>query len=201
LARHRTFLYVMDTQNDEAELWLRARRNDGAAFAALFDLHHARVYARALGLLGGTHDAEDTAAAAFFELWRKRQSVRLVSGSILPWLLVTTVNLSRNARRGTFRYRQLLHDLPRGPAPSSPNIEESDARHRLASSLGRLGPVDEALFVLTVLEDVPITQAAQAVGLKPSTARVRLHRARARLRNELDDLDPRVRPAMERNPL
>lgn len=190
----------MDTQDDEAELWLRARRNDGAAFASLFDLHHARVYARALGLLGGTHDAEDIAAAAFFELWRKRQSVRLVSGSILPWLLVTTVNLSRNARRSTSRYRQLLHDLPRIVTVTGPDIDESEARQRLASSLRRLGPVDLSLFVLTVLEDVPIAHAAQVVGLKPSTARVRLHRARARLRNELTDLNPSVRPAVERNP-
>lgn len=187
----------MDTQDDEAELWLRARRNDGAAFAALFDLHHARVYRRALGLLGGTHDAEDTAAAAFFELWRRRRSVRLVSGSILPWLLVTTVNLSRNARRSTSRYRQLLHGLPRDEAATGPDIDESETRQRLASSLGRLGPVDEALFVLTVVEDFPITQAAQVVGLKPSTARVRLHRARARLRHELHDLNRNIRPAPE----
>jgi RNA polymerase sigma factor (sigma-70 family) len=191
----------MDSQNDEAELWVRARRDDGAAFGALFDLHHGRVYRRALGLLGDAHEADDAAAGAFFELWRKRRSVRLVSGSILPWLLVTTVNLCRNSRRSTARYRQLLHDLPRSDSATSPEVEELETRHRLAFSLSRLAPIDGALFVLTVLEDVPIAEAAEAVGLKPSTARVRLHRARARLRNELNDLNPNVRPASEGNQL
>ena len=189
----------MHSQDDEAGLWSRARRDDGVAFAALFDLHQARVYRRALGLLGNVHDAEDVAAAAFFELWRKRRTVLLVSGSVLPWLLVTTVNLSRNALRRTLRYRRLLHDLASDKSASGPEVDESDVRQRLASSLGRLSPVDGALFVLTVLEGVPIAQAAEAVGLKASTARVRLHRARARLRDQLPDLNPTARPASEGN--
>lgn len=187
----------MDAQGDETELWLRARRDDGAAFAALFDLHHARVYRRALGLLANIHDAEEVAAAAFFELWRRRRSVHLVNGSVLPWLLVTSVNLSRNVRRGTGRYRRLLHDLASDGSTSAPDLDETGIGQRLASSLERLPPVDGALFVLTILEDVPIAQAAQAVGLKPSTARVRLHRARVRLREELDDMNPTSHPAIE----
>lgn len=182
----------MDSPGDdetEAALWERARHDDGAAFAALFDLHNARVYRRALGLLGSVHDAEDVAAASFFELWRRRRSVRLVTGSVLPWLLVTTVNLSRNTRRSTGRYRRLLRELAPEHAASGPD-RETDVGQRLASSLQRLAPVDGALFVLTVLEDVPIAEAAEAVGLKPATARVRLHRARRKLRDELHDLNP-----------
>jgi RNA polymerase sigma-70 factor (ECF subfamily) len=191
----------MNSQDEEVELWLRARHDDGAAFAALFELHHARIYRRTLPLLGNVHDAEEVAAAAFFELWRKRRSVQLVAGSVLPWLLVTTVNLSRNARRKTGRYRRLLHDLASDESASGPDVDGSEARQRLASSLGRLSPVDGALFVLTVLEGVSITQAAEAVGLKASTARVRLHRARVRLRDELNDLNPSAHPVIEGNEL
>ncbi|MEJ1231002.1 MAG: RNA polymerase sigma factor [Galbitalea sp.] len=189
----------MDIQDDEAELWPRARRDDGAAFATLFDLHHARIYRRALGLLGNVHDAEEVAAAAFFELWRKRHSVQLVAGSVLPWLLVTTVNLSRNARRATGRYRRLLNDLASDELASAPGVDGLEVGQRLASSLGRLSPVDGALFVLTVLEGVPIGQAAEAVGLSASTARVRLHRARMRLRGELRDVNPAADPVIEGN--
>ena len=178
---------------NEAELWQRARRNEGAAFAALFDLHRDRVYRRALRLLGQVHDAEDVTAAAFFELWRKRASVRIVDGSVLPWLLVTTVNLSRNAHRSTARYRRVLQALPREEA----FVAEADPeiRQRLDETLEQLPPVDAALLVLTALEDMPVTDAAETLGLTPGAARVRLHRARARLRLDLTDL----RPATERN--
>ena len=190
-------MYVMD---DEAELWQRARQDDGVAFAALFDLHHARVYRRAFALMGDVHDADDVAAAAFFELWRKRRSVPLVSGSVLPWLLVTTVNLSHNSRRSAARYRALLRNLPHPESVSGPDGEQSETSRRLAAALGQLTPVDAALIVLTVLEDLPVASAAEAVGLKPANARVRLHRARARLRVELQDLKPDFRPIVEGSP-
>ena len=179
----------------EAKLWARARANDGEAFGQLFDLHRDRVYRRALGLLENQHDAEDVTAGAFFELWRKRRSVRLVAGSVLPWLLVTTVNLSRNLRRSTSRYHRLLRATTRRDAVDGPDAEPIETHDRLAVSLSQLGAVDGPLLVLTALEGMPIAQAADAVGVKPATARVRLHRARARLRADLDDLNPSSRPA------
>lgn len=181
--------------DSELELWGRARRNDGAAFAKLFDLHRDRVYRRALGLMRDPHDAEDLTAAAFFELWRKRHSVQTVNETILPWLLVTTVNLSRNMRRSTARYQRLLDSIPRTAQADGRDAEPNDVRGRLAASLGGLSPVDGALLVLTALEGFPIAEAATAVGLKPATARVRLHRARSRLRDDLRDLDPSPLPA------
>jgi RNA polymerase sigma factor (sigma-70 family) len=190
----------MGVTNDEAELWKRARQEDGSAFAQLFDLHHARIYGRALAMVGDVHEADDIAAAAFFELWRKRRSVPLVDGSVRPWLLVTTVNLSRNARRSTARYRGLLRKLPRPELIAGIPTERTESNQRLAASLARLAPVDAVLLVLTVLEDLPVAEAAQAVGMKPATARVRLHRARSRLRVELQDLSSDTRTAIEGSP-
>ena len=63
-------------------MWARAQSKDPHAYADIFDLHSARVYRRALGILGNVHDAEDVTAAAFFELWRKHRAVRLVGGSV-----------------------------------------------------------------------------------------------------------------------
>ncbi|MHC5794938.1 RNA polymerase sigma factor [Lacisediminihabitans sp. FW035] len=187
----------MGVMDNEAELWQRARQDDGWAFAQIFDLHRNRIHGRALSLMGNVHDADEIAAAAFFELWRKRRTVVLVDHSVRPWLLVATVNLSRNARRSTARYRRLLQSLPQPEPVLGHNAEQAEASLRLASSLGRLAPDDAALFVLTALEGLSIAHAAQTIGLKPATARVRLHRARARLRTELGDLKPDTRPAME----
>ncbi|MGH2910056.1 MAG: hypothetical protein ACRDK8_12235 [Solirubrobacteraceae bacterium] len=62
------------------------------------------------------------AASTFLELWRRRADVRLVDQSVLLWLLITATNLSRNAARGTRRYRQFLQRLPR--AQGQPDITE-----------------------------------------------------------------------------
>ena len=190
---------MTESETTEADLWERARRDDGDAFAVLFDRHRARVYHRALGLLADPHDAEDVAAAAFFELWRKRRTVRIVQGSVLPWLLVTTVNLARNTQRSSARYQKVLRTMPRSADAAPPDPQLIETRTRLASSLRQLTSVDAALFVLTAIEDLPIAEAAAAVGVKPSAARMRLHRVRTRLRTDLHDLNPTTRPAAEGN--
>lgn len=179
-------------------MWARAVHDDGAAFALLFDRHRPRIYRRALTLTENTHDAEDVTAAAFYELWRRRRSVTLVAGSVAPWLLVTTVNLTRNHRRAAARYRKLLEELPRSEAVApAVDAEGLEARRRLRDTIRGLSPVEAALLVLTGVEEMPVLQAAQAVGLTPPAARVRLHRLRQRLQHELHDLRPSVRNAPE----
>ncbi len=171
---------------EELATWQRALNGNGAAFAALFRQHQPRVYRRALSLVGGTHDAEDVTALSFFELWRKRRAVRVVDGTVLPWLLVTTVNLSRNHSRGDRRYRHLVASLPHGEAPNAEtvavhNIETTLLGVRLNEAIARLGAVDAALLVLTALDGLSVVEAAAAVGLKPGAARMRLSRVRQRL--------------------
>ncbi|TDW42419.1 RNA polymerase RpoE-like sigma-24 subunit [Curtobacterium sp. PhB42] len=188
----------MKDEQDDGPLWTRAVRDDGAAFAALFDRHRPRIYRRALSLTEHSHDAEDITAAAFYELWRKRKSVTLVAGSVAPWLLVTTVNLTQNHRRAAARYRRLLEALPRDDAQApATDAEDLEARERLRTTIRGLAPQDAALLVLTGVEEMPVWQAAQAVGLKPPAARVRLHRMRQRLQRDLHDLRPSVRNAPE----
>ena len=106
-------LPIVTSYTNEPTAWAAVLESDGNAFAAVFDLHRDRVYHHALRMTTSVHDAEDVAAAAFFELWRRRRSVHLVNDSVLPWLLVTTTNLARNLTRGLRRYRALLATLPR----------------------------------------------------------------------------------------
>lgn len=176
----------------DQNLWGRSLDGDGQAFGQLFDRHRDRVYRHASRLTDTQHDAEDVVASAFLELWRRRDAVRLVDGSALPWLLVTTTNLSRNVARGTRRYRGLLERLPRASdAPDAAEVALGtralgvDARLRLG--FRSLKQVDAQLFALVALEGYSVGDAAIALGLSESAARTRLHRARARLRAQFDD--------------
>lgn len=105
---------------------------DSGAFASIFDLHKDRVFRHAYALLHDRDDAEDAAAVTFLELWRRRQKVRVVNGTVLSWLLVTTTNISRNLIRSRSRYARLLRDLPR----ADPRPDTTDPVHRVHT--GRL---------------------------------------------------------------
>ena len=178
---------MMATIAEETALWSDARAGDGRAFAALFDLHRDRAFRHALRLVGSPADAEDVVAAAFFELWRRRERVRVVDDSVLPWLLVTVTNLARNTSRGLRRHRAALDRLPRSVDLADPAeaAEERIGRERLLGVLRSLSPADAALLVLTGVEDLTPAEAADALGIAPGTARVRLHRARKRMQQRL----------------
>ncbi|WP_075201393.1 RNA polymerase sigma factor [Leucobacter japonicus] len=172
----------------EAEAWQQAVGGSAEAFGVIFDRHRDRVYRHCLRMLGGTHDAEDATAIAFLELWRKRDRVRIVDGSVAPWLLVTATNTARNLSRSRRRYQQFLHALPE--AASAPSAEERaelfDVEHpELNAALARLPDADASLFALVALEGYTPAEAAEALNISGSAARTRLHRIRARLQRHL----------------
>ncbi|MFD1722378.1 RNA polymerase sigma factor [Amnibacterium endophyticum] len=187
---------------EESSWWAAASAGDARAFNRLFALHRDHVFRFARRLLPTNADADDVAAAAFLELWRRRQAVRLVEGSVRPWLLVTAGNIARNTRRGTRRWQALLAQLPREPMEPLDPAEVAGARvdgQRAATPLGaalrRLRPVDLSLLTLTVFEGYSVSEAAAVLQLSESTARSRLTRARARLRNLLS-VDPITRSTL-----
>ena len=66
---------------------------------------------------------------------------------------------------------------------------EADAR-RLFAVLASLPPRDRALMELVAVDGLSVTQAAAVLGLRPGTARVRLHRSRTRIHAQLPLLVP-----------
>ena len=180
--------------SDDRDLWARACDGDGEAFGVLFDRYHARVRRHAGRLVEDAADIDDVASAAFLELWRRRRHVRIVDDSVLPWLLVVTTNVTRNLARSRRRYRRFLRALPppRAALDAAEQALATDvtgADTRVRRALGSLSDVDARLIALVAVGDLPVAEAAEATGLTVSAAKSRLHRARARLREELGDME------------
>ncbi len=193
-------------ESDEDSLWSRSLRGDGEAFGVLYDRHHDRVFRHAYRLAGNHHDAEDVMAAAFLELWRRRAKVRVVEGSILPWLLVTTTNMARNNGRAALRYRKLLDLLPRTAASSQPLEDDLFVGRQegldqdLAQALGMLSAKDLYLVSLVVFEDYPLAAAAAVLNMTPGAAKTRMHRAKQRMKAALTGSTGPDAPAARRQP-
>lgn len=183
---------------DELELWNAAQEGDGRAFARLFDTHQHRVLRHAAHLVSNPTLAEDIAATAFLELWRRRRDVRIVNGSVLPWLLVTTTNVARNSERALRRYEKALRSMPRDPNYSADVVDLLDdplspqQARLLRTAMETLSGPDSALLTLTALEGFSVADAARALGMRPDTARVRLHRAKTKARQIIQNPYPEV---------
>ena len=173
----------------DSDLWDRTvgsgdRAGEPEAFGVIYDRHRDRVYRHVRRLLDSHEDAEDVAATVFLEAWRRRQSVRMVDGSALPWLLATANYVVGNRRRTLRRYRRLLAALP--PAAETADhgtamLDDLAATARVDELLREVGTLDRDILTLCVLEQLPLADAAAVLGVPLGTVKSRLSRARQRL--------------------
>ncbi|MBN9624270.1 MAG: sigma-70 family RNA polymerase sigma factor, partial [Actinobacteria bacterium] len=84
---------------------------------------------------------------------------------------------------------------------SEDDIAAMDARidaerrsRELYAAMDRLAEGERAVLELVVLDGLSVSEAAAAAGVRPVTARVRLHRARRKLRAELEGPRTSARP-------
>lgn len=181
-ARSRTLPSV--SEHSDEEVWARAVAGDGDAYGILFDRHRGRLYRHAHALAPGGTDADDAVAVSFFEAWRRREAIRFVDGSMLPWLLRTCTYAMNNLARASKRYQAALSRLPT-PEPHEDPADLTD-EGEATSALRNLSLLDRQVVTLCVLEDLTDQEAAHVLGVRVGTVKSRLSRAKSRLRQQLD---------------
>ncbi|WP_211307887.1 RNA polymerase sigma factor [Geodermatophilus normandii] len=135
-------------------------------------------------------DAYDVVAETFATAWRRRADLPAEPDEVRPWLFGIARRCLANTARGAERAGRLgarLGDALAGAEVPDPAVlhEHSTDRRRLTDALRQLSPEDRELVTLIAWEGLTPAQAATALGLAAGTARVRLHRARTRLRAAL----------------
>ncbi len=176
----------------------RVRDGDEGSLRTLIRRHESRMYALALSMTRNTFDAEDVVGVGFLEFWRRRDAVRLVDGSALPWLLKVVTFAAKNQLRGQRRYARLLEHLPR--SIEVPDHAEELAAHAdagvitrdIEAALRSASAKNAAVIALCVVQEMPLRDAALVLGISEATVRTRLSRAKASLRIALAHHAPRV---------
>jgi len=176
-----------------AELLAACRRGDRRAFEELVELTHRRVYSLAFRLTGDRTEAEDVAQEAYLRMFRGLAGFR-EEARFETWMhrIVTNCAISMMKRRG--RFGDVLASEPEDlPVPDStaPMLAERDSLSRA------LAVLPEGQRVVLLLKDVyglSCREIGEEVGIEEGAVKVRLHRARRRLRELLDEPDDRAAP-------
>ena len=148
------------------------------------------VLGYALRRSGSREDALDVVAETFAVAWRRRTHLPVDPDEARPWLFGIARRVLANTARSTVRAgrlgQRLADSFSEAPLPDPSTIHEGRAESRLVlEALEQLSPEDRELVTLIAWEGLTPGQAAAALGVPPGTARVRLHRARTRLRAAL----------------
>ncbi|MFR9775894.1 RNA polymerase sigma factor [Micromonospora sp. MS34] len=174
----------------EAEAEAEASRR----FVALYDAHHAQVYAYAVSR-AGRRLADDVASETFLVAWRK---LATVPATPLPWLLTVARNVLRERYRDEVRQASLAEELRAWADEAAADVaDEVIERGAVLSALAGLSENDRELLTLVAWHGLSTRAAARVVGCSTATFFVRLHRARKRLHEALTGADQVTR----RNPI
>ncbi|MET9628845.1 RNA polymerase sigma factor [Lentzea sp. NPDC006480] len=181
---------VPDDAPSDADLWARG---DEHAFGELYDRYAEAVWNHAYRLTASWSTAEDLTSATFLAAWRRRTEVTLVRASALPWLFTVAGNLARSEFRRKARFSRLLLRVPRNDVQRdhadevASSLDHESRLKQVLEAVERLPRAEREAVELVLLGELPVAQAAEALGVAEVSVRSRISRARARLRKELAD--------------
>jgi RNA polymerase sigma-70 factor (ECF subfamily) len=173
----------------DADLLAQHVAGDPHAFGELVARHRDRLWAVALRTLGNREDAADAVQDALLSAYRGAAGFRGGS-AVTTWLHRIVVNACLDlARRRAVRPTQPLLDEPATNAPDA--LGARDTALAVTAALRTL-PIDQAAAVVLVdIEGYSVEEASQILDVPTGTVKSRCARARARLAEQLYELDPR----------
>jgi RNA polymerase sigma-70 factor (ECF subfamily) len=157
-------------------------------FEEIYQAYSGLILAYAARRTGDVNDAADVVAETFTVAWRRLDDVP-DGEQARPWLYGVARRVLANQRRGTERRRR-LHDRLQvefaGPGGEINSHDVGSDLGHIAEALAHVTESDRELLTLVAWDGLSREEIAVALGCSATTVRVRLHRARKRLTEQLD---------------
>jgi RNA polymerase sigma-70 factor (ECF subfamily) len=177
---------------DSEAIWVQqAREGDQAAFTQLVEAYQTPVYNLSYRMLGNMVEAEDAAQETFIRAYRRLDTYD-PSRKFSSWLLAIAshycVDVLRRRRMNYLSFDELPPmvelSMPRATQPEQVVVSQQQA-----SAVQRLLDTLPASYrtpvILRYWYDMSYREIAETMGVTESTIKTRLHRARAKLAQQV----------------
>jgi RNA polymerase sigma-70 factor (ECF subfamily) len=173
----------------DEEIVARVRAGDAALFEVLIRRHNTRLYRAVRGILRDEAEVEDAMQQAYLRAYAALGEFEGLS-SFSTWL----VRIGLNEALGRVRKRRNFVPVESGEATEGSMHDQPDPEERAASrqalallerAIDRLPSIHRTVILLREVEGLSTEEAAHALGVSEAVVKVRLHRARAALRDVL----------------
>jgi RNA polymerase sigma-70 factor, ECF subfamily len=171
------------------ELLAACRRGDPKAFEEVVRRTHKNVYTQALRLVGDRQDAEDVAQEAYLRVFRGLAGFR-GEAQFETWLYRIVANAAMSYLRRRQRFGAVLAEPEDASsaqwiAPDVQVDEQAVDRDALVKALEALPVSFRTVVVLKDVYGLSCLEISQQLGTTEGAVKVRLHRARKRLKGML----------------
>jgi RNA polymerase sigma factor (sigma-70 family) len=203
-ALSRRLLVVAAREHGVGPEQLRWIGTDADLFEAFYREHVEDLQRFVARRVGDRERAADLTAEIFLAAIDSAHRYRPRRGAPRAWLYGIARVLVANDHRRRGRERAGEERLRGSALLDEEDAARMDARldaaaqsRRLYEAMDRLPEAERAVLELVALDELTVAEAAAAAGVRPVTARVRLHRARRKLRDELDAAADQTIPSKE----
>lgn len=183
---------------DELNLIRRAQAGDDQAFGKLVDQHTPGLYRVVRRMTSDSAEAEVIVQETFLRSWRALRTWKAQrepgkqDRPFFAYLVTIAVNLARDQWRKTrqldFRDLDAFSDhLPDSEPGPEKQVEQAEALQALADAVADLPPAYRAVIALRYDAEMSYQEMAAALDLPVNTVRTHLFRAKAQLRQVLEN--------------
>jgi len=178
--------------------WIkRAQQGEPEAFGPLVQKYQPRVFSLVYHLVRRRDEVEDLAQEIFIKAFRAIRSYNFQS-SFVTWLSRIATNhcydflRHERASRVSFYWQmgensqqELEANAESQPEHVLDHEEQTVLKDLVTKLLDRAPENDRKILLLKELQDYSVEEIAEILNLKPTTVKVRLHRARKRMLEDL----------------
>lgn len=189
-------------REEEAELVRQARAGDLNAAEELLKEVELPVWRTCRALLPPDEDVEGAVQEVLVKVLKNLGRFR-GEGRLVAWACVVAAHHCRDVLRRRRRFtlvplesegdgqeQDLSALLPSPEANPERNLRARQGLARLAQAVRQLPPRQQEVFSLRFFCQLPLAQIAQSLGLDEGTVKTHLHRALARVRQQVEEAWP-----------
>lgn len=173
----------------DLELLTAFRNGDEHAFAEFYTRYKSEIYTFCLRMLGGdSAEAGDAFQETFIKVYEKPESFRY-GENVRGWLYMIARNIALNVYRSkrpeeTIEFHRNLPSNERRLSPEF-NGEQNSLRMALEEAIAKLPIEFREPFVLREFDGLAYPEIAEITGTTMNVTKVRIHRAKQKLRKML----------------
>lgn len=182
----------MHTEEHNA-LAIAASQNNEAAFTQLYEIYIHEIYGFVMKRIGHKETCEDIVSDVFRKVFLNLKTFDPKKASFRVWVYRIATNtmtdhwrVHRNPNKGIvvdIEEAYELHDETQNPHD---DLLSDEQKQFVQNNINKLPNKYQTIVQLKYFDDLPNTDIAEIMGIKPNNVGVLLHRALKKLKGELE---------------
>lgn len=179
----------MNNEQRDITLLKRIQAGDRLAYKELINRHKDYAFTVAFRILNNREDAEEVAQDAFLQVFKNLSAFNF-EAKFTTWFYRIVFNAALMQKRKSRIFTEDIESSTQASlvsnfSDSSEDLRKTERQQAIKQAMQYLSPDDVLLLTLFYLQEQSLEEIAEITKISAETAKVKIHRARKRLAEEM----------------